>query len=553
MSAAFLVAWLVQGVVIAALFTCAAALLQWIARETVPARAIWGAALLGTTLLTFASPFRLVQPSKIPDGVVIVAGVPVAADQSGAAAFDLGLAVDRATARIRALLDAPVAAASEAMRARSTAYSTAGLILWTLVAGGLVLGLAVSHRKLRRLLRAAEPRVIADVPVRLTADLGPAVVGVRAPVVAVPRWLLGLPSAEQALVVRHEQAHVLARDPLLLTTGVALAALQPWNPFAWLMLSRLRLAIELDCDRRLLRSGTSPRAYGDLLIALAAAASPATRPAALHPMFSIHRSHLAQRIIAMTERPVRLISTRRVAAALLASAVAVAACESRLPTDAEVASMDAAMVEKAVLGTPIIEADQVKFYVNGQQVSGDVARAIAASDVQTVEVRKGAESEIRILTKKPGVVAEVARDRSARPSRTGGDGEQEVRVVSGQPFEVRADSIELLAPSLELRAKQPADGSVRVMRLDGERETRVVPQGIRDGRLVVRREPSAQDFSKGFTGVLMVDGVRVSNSVFDSIRPDQIESVTVIKAALGQQLYGPDAANGVIQIVTKKR
>src|SRR5205085_8018133 len=66
--------------------------------------------------------------------------------------------------------------------------------------------------------------------------------------------------------------------------------------------------------------------------------------------------------------------------------------------------------------------------------------------------------------------------------------------------------------------------------------------------------------------LLIVDGVRVNNDVsasslgvggqvtsrFDDINPQDIESIEVLKGPAASALYGTAAANGVIQIVTRK-
>src|SRR5205823_6141419 len=66
--------------------------------------------------------------------------------------------------------------------------------------------------------------------------------------------------------------------------------------------------------------------------------------------------------------------------------------------------------------------------------------------------------------------------------------------------------------------------------------------------------------------LLIVDGVRVSGdqssfaygvggqtiSRFNDINPEDIESIDIIKGAAGVSLYGTAAANGVIQIRTKR-
>lgn len=197
MSASFLAAWWMQGIVIAALLAGAAALLQWIARDTVPARLLWGAAMLGATALTFVAPFRLVTP--VPDaGAAMVQGMPLPIALIETASFDMTRIAHGVSDGVRDALQAPLRFASDAVRELPDSFARGAIGAWALLAFALLLILAVSHRRLRRLLGAAERREIAGVPVRLTADLGPAVVGVRAPVVAVPRWLLDLPAAEQA-------------------------------------------------------------------------------------------------------------------------------------------------------------------------------------------------------------------------------------------------------------------------------------------------------------------------------------------------------------------
>src|SRR5438270_554238 len=58
-------------------------------------------------------------------------------------------------------------------------------------------------------------------------------------------------------------------DSLLLAGGCLAIALVPWCVAVWYMFSRLRLAVELDCDARVLRAGAAPQSYGSLLIDVA--------------------------------------------------------------------------------------------------------------------------------------------------------------------------------------------------------------------------------------------------------------------------------------------
>jgi len=74
----------------------------------------------------------------------------------------------------------------------------------------------------------------------------------------------------------------------------------------------------------------------------------------------------------------------------------------------------------------------------------------------------------------------------------------------------------------------------------------------------------AGSLAGGYAPVFFVDGIRIESGVvegastfmggtaLDFLNPDDIESIEVIKGPAAATLYGADAANGVIQIITKK-
>jgi len=113
--------------------------------------------------------------------------------------------------------------------------------------------------------------------VTLTETLGPATTGVWRPRVLLPRWVLALPAERRRYVVRHEEEHRRARDATLLTVAAVLVALMPWNVPLWWHLRRLRLAVEMDCDRRVVATLGDAVGYAELLLDVAAAASRAPR------------------------------------------------------------------------------------------------------------------------------------------------------------------------------------------------------------------------------------------------------------------------------------
>jgi hypothetical protein len=140
------------------------------------------------------------------------------------------------------------------------------LMVWPVLSASLVVIGCVAWMRLRRRARGWEPTTLDDEPVFVAPDTGPAVFGFFRPQIVVPRWLLERPLLTRALVLEHELEHIRARDPLLLLLALVLVALMPWNLPLWWQLRRLRLAMEIDCDARVLSSGIDPSAYGATLL-----------------------------------------------------------------------------------------------------------------------------------------------------------------------------------------------------------------------------------------------------------------------------------------------
>ena len=138
--------------------------------------------------------------------------------------------------------------------------------VWAGASCTLLLALLASGAHLRRRKSGWERGMIAGAPVYITDDVGPAIVGLFRPRIAVPRWLTQTSAQTQELVIAHEQAHLEAHDVRIFTGALALLVAMPWNLPLWWQLRRLRFAIEVDCDARVLKSGRDARIYGETLI-----------------------------------------------------------------------------------------------------------------------------------------------------------------------------------------------------------------------------------------------------------------------------------------------
>lgn len=173
---------------------------------------------------------------------------------------------------------APAAAASVAVkslpRQRHTTWPTRASIepilrtVWLAASVGLVAFYALLWLRLRMTARSWRRERIDDQEVRVTEALGPAVYGFINPAILMPQWALDAPSDARAVVLAHEQQHIAARDPALLLLGLVLVVIAPWNLPLWWQLRRLRFAIEVDCDARVLGRGAEPRAYSEVLLAI---------------------------------------------------------------------------------------------------------------------------------------------------------------------------------------------------------------------------------------------------------------------------------------------
>jgi hypothetical protein len=157
--------------------------------------------------------------------------------------------------------------------------ASAVLLAWSL---GSVLWVAGVVRLSRRGPAGRAGKVIVDgVPVVVTERIGPATVGLWPSRVLVPRWVLALPSVQRRYVLCHEEEHRRAHDAHLLFVVSLTAILLPWSLALWWQLWRLRLAVEMDCDNRVVTSLGDATAYGALLLKVAEAANrgPRLQPA----------------------------------------------------------------------------------------------------------------------------------------------------------------------------------------------------------------------------------------------------------------------------------
>jgi bla regulator protein blaR1 len=166
---------------------------------------------------------------------------------------------------------------------------TALLVLWGAANAWRVYRVTSLARRSRG--HGSASTIVDGVPVLVTDLTGPATVGVLRSRVLLPRWVLALPGEQRQYVVRHEEEHRKAHDALLLFVASLPLLLMPWNAAMWWQLRRFCLAVEMDCDNRVVNALGDATAYGELLLRVAEASSrgPRLQPALLGGMGTLER------------------------------------------------------------------------------------------------------------------------------------------------------------------------------------------------------------------------------------------------------------------------
>jgi beta-lactamase regulating signal transducer with metallopeptidase domain len=147
-------------------------------------------------------------------------------------------------------------------------FDRALMIAWALASGTLLIIWGTTGFRLHRRARQWPAVRTNGIDVLIADDAGPAVFGYLRPRIVIPKWMLSQSKSVRTIVLQHEQSHIDARDPLLLLLGLVLTFLAPWNVALWWQLRRLRFAIEVDCDARVLGRGIAPVEYGEALLSI---------------------------------------------------------------------------------------------------------------------------------------------------------------------------------------------------------------------------------------------------------------------------------------------
>ena len=498
--------WMLHGLAVGALFAGSAWLLEHAMRLNArPARWVWILALLATGALVASAPHRN-SSGDVTLGATS-AGIPTPSVMSNGSA-QASMWSDLLTS-VRRIAAVPLGSAGDLLRSRAPrGFGTPLVFGWAIASTLLLLAFAATLLRTALLQRRWRSRTIEGVPVRVAPSAGPMVVGIVRPSIVVPEWLLLAPAHEQRMALAHELEHIRTRDPLLLVAGCLLVALLPWNPAVWWMAARLRLAVEMDCDARVLRRVGDRAAYGAVLLEVAGrrTGEPLGALALLESPAQLER-----RLIAMTSRTARFGTLRGLALAALAAPLVLAACETPLPSTPEIEGMDVAAAESGAARVGLMalsDNPNTVYLIDGREVNAADAHALDATRIAAIEVE-------RLVS--PG-------ETQTHPL---------VQIWTPEGLDARG------------RSDAPEEKRLQVVVPDGpDRHIRI---GGTDGVVNAKRFSA-----KKFEGLLLIDGQEMDPLRLQDVDPKTIESVEVLKGHAATRLYSnPAAAKGVIRITTK--
>ena len=412
--------------------------------------------------------------------------------------------------------------------------------------------------------------------VYVSRRFGPALVGVARPEVVIPAWVLELDPRAREAIIRHEAEHARARDHLVLLCGGLVLAAFPWSPAIWWMYRRLRAAVELDCDQRVLASGIEVADYGDVLLG---AGCRSRGRWGFSPAMGQPESLLERRLKTMSETGKKL--SGGYAALLVAVAVGalVAACDTPVPTEVREAFEEVMADEEAdaeqedwierFLGASTFGPDPAPLlYVDGVRIRSEedlkFATEVYLADVETGQMQKLAQSIERIEVLKGPAAEELYGEEAAA-------GVIQIFTHDGEPvpevIAVPEDAIESV--SLPRGQGIVVRGAARTKRTAGITIRPSVESIVVTGQASVTKAASGWDqwhSARFFANappdtkpIVYVDGVRVDvgasglHELHPTLDPDRIDRIEVIAGPVAEKRYGKEAVNGVIQIFMKKR
>ncbi len=400
-------------------------------------------------------------------------------------------------------------------------------------------------------------------------------------------------------ILTHERAHIRACHSIDLLVADVCIFFQWFNPAAWLLKRELQTIHEYEADESVIAHGVDAKTYQLLLIKKAVG----TR---LYSMAnSFNHSSLKKRITMMLRKKSNPWARAKYLYVLPVVAISVAAFAR--PEISEVSEEISAVKVNdlsAIVKTEEVKSSEIVETPAAEPVTAPRKAEVPVMAVPTETARPRAAAPqkddskvfdvVEEMPEFPGGNAELFKFLAAniKYPKTAVENNVEGRVIVefvvatdgtvGNAKVMRSISPELDAEALRVISVMPKwkpgkqnGKAVRVkytlpvtFRLDSKKKEEKSSEGQKSDITVVavssvkkddasagnnQKKISIVKSSSNVNPLVLVDGKETSNEEFAKLKPEQIESITVLKDEKAKAPYGEKAKNGVIIVTLKKK
>ena len=430
-------------------------------------------------------------------------------------------------------------------------HDSASWILVAIISGVLIMLVRfviqfISYRKLRR-----SAILLSDAPVKIFQVNKSIVPFSFGNAIFINREQHG--EAEMQEIIRHEFIHIRQKHSADMMFAEILCILNWYNPFAWLIRKVICQNLEFIADQQVLRFGLDKKEYQYLLLKVAGGAS-----FSLTNQFNF--SFLHKRIAMMNKMHSARVHLVKFLFVLPLLAVLLLSFREKIEVMLQVSADEGAQsnFNNAETTRQLFDLQLNDTVPTGSR--GDTLQtirlktAISWKDSSTILLSKNQKQPLFIvdeIVQEYGFVekldpnsisrVEVLKDKQAL--QYGAAGKHGVVRIYMKPVK------HISSPKNQVLQVTVSSGNQ--LKLRNMADTSSIEA---DSIIILNNHSEYMETTPKSEVMIIVDGVKYAKGVgLNTINPNTIESISVLKDASAVSLYGPDASNGVLIITTRQQ
>lgn len=377
------------------------------------------------------------------------------------------------------------------------------------------------------------------------------------------------------IILRHELTHVERCHSVDRTIFDLFACIFWFNPFVWLLRREIQTVHEYQADENIIKSGIDAQQYQLLLIrksagentfALANNFLERDLHKRIHMMKTIHTNTSRKWQYALLLPGVAISLIALSLPALHAKADLTNIPEKQIPLEMtnvfltrsgdkkavvqDTMKINISKEKQKIVGKPSVDKKKAIFIVDGIRMNYDEAQTVDPQEIDNVSVLKGdAATSVYGAEAKDGVVIITTR-KGGNTSLT----DHQTGILDGKPL-ILMNGVAITKEEMD---KINPDDIESVNVLKGEQATRLYGEKGKNGAVIIKPKGEKavvtlrEGMDKENPPLIIIDGKRMPKDFnLSTLKPEEIESISVLKDKLAIEAYGEDGKNGVI-IIRKK-